>query len=128
VRCSDRAARLRALRGIDGAEIIELVREINIPCIVIAHTVLAEPNENQKKILEFLVEVSECTVVMSEVAKHRMCRHFDVTPTKIQVIPHGCDAFVSKPIAPSTDRPLLLSWVILVAVRGSNGQLTRSRV
>ena len=96
--------------GTDGAEIIDLVREIDIPCIVIAHTVLAEPNENQKKILEFLVEVSACTVVMSEVAKHRMCRHFDVTPTKIQVIPHGCDAFVSKPIAPSTDRPLLLSW------------------
>jgi glycosyltransferase involved in cell wall biosynthesis len=96
--------------GPDGDEIIELVRKIEIPLIVIAHTVLVEPNNNQKRILELVVEASECTVVMSQVAKYRMFRHFNVNPAKIHVIPHGCNAFVSKPFAPSTDPPLLLSW------------------
>jgi polysaccharide biosynthesis protein PslF len=104
--------------GRDGREVLDIVGGLRIPSIVVAHTVLRDPTPHQRSVLEELTAMAHQVVVMSEAARQRLTRGFQVDARKITTIPHG--AMVPKVVAPTArrGRPTLLTWGLLGPGKG----------
>ncbi len=75
--------------GSAGSHILTLLRKLKMPLVTTLHTVLRDPDVNQRMVLEEIAQLSDRIVVMSELAA-RMLREVYVVPSgKIDVIPHG---------------------------------------
>ncbi len=103
--------------GPDGDEVVEVMKGLTVPSIVIAHTVVKEPTPHQRSVLEDVVALADRVVVMSEAARERMCAGFSVDRRKIVTIPHG--AAVSNVAAPrAPGRPIILTWGLIGPGKG----------
>jgi glycosyltransferase involved in cell wall biosynthesis len=103
--------------GVDGDEVVDIIGGLHIPSIVVAHTVLKDPTPHQRSVLEAIAAMAAQVVVMSEAARRRLCRGFDVDPRKVTTIAHG--ATVPRQIPPvRSDRPTLLTWGLLGPGKG----------
>jgi glycosyltransferase involved in cell wall biosynthesis len=96
--------------GADGDEVLEIVRGLSVPSIVVAHTVLVEPTVHQRQVLEEIVSAAGAVVVMAQTAARRLCTRFDVDPSKVTVINHGAASADSSYQPARAGRPMLLSW------------------
>jgi len=104
--------------GQDGEEIIELVSSLDVPTAVTLHTVLDEPSQHQRMIIDTLAEHADRLVVMSETASDRLLRRYRVDPEQIAVIPHGADKLFARPSLVTGDRPLVLTWGLIGPGKG----------
>ncbi len=68
---------------------MNLVREAKMPIVTTLHTVLQEPSEAQKMVMDELLQLSERVIVMSERAIEFLVEVHDVCSHKIDLIPHG---------------------------------------
>ena len=104
--------------GPDGDDVLDVLGRLRVPSIVVAHTVLDVPTPHQRSVLEAVAAMADQVVVMSESARERLCRVFDVDARKVATISHG--AYV--PPAPATrarhSRPTLLTWGLLGPGKG----------
>lgn len=75
--------------GPDGADVLDLVRALRVPYLVVLHTVLVHPSANQRAIIEELVERACVVVVMTRTAKDRLVANYAADGSKVSVIPHG---------------------------------------
>ncbi|MBN2380735.1 glycosyltransferase [candidate division WOR-3 bacterium] len=75
--------------GLAGSHILALLRELRMPLVTTLHTVLREPDSNQRKVMEELIRLSDRMVVMSEHASQFMHEVYDAPLEKIEIIPHG---------------------------------------
>ena len=75
--------------GADGDSIVKLIGAIDVPIVVVAHTVLSEPTANQRVVLEQVCAAADAIVVMTETARTRLFAGFDVDHAKVMLIPHG---------------------------------------
>jgi glycosyltransferase involved in cell wall biosynthesis len=103
--------------GEDGDEVVQILRELDVPSIVVAHTVVLEPTVHQRAVLEAVVDAASVTVVMTEAARRRLCRGFDIDESKVVTIPHGA-ATPSRPHVGPAGRPMLLTWGLLGVGKG----------
>jgi glycosyltransferase involved in cell wall biosynthesis len=107
--------------GPDGAEVLDVVRSLTAPVVVVLHTVLAAPTMRQRAILDELVLRSERVVTMTQTARRRLIDHYRTEPAKVRVVPHGADA--GHGLAPErrdevNQRPMILTWGLLGAGKG----------
>jgi glycosyltransferase involved in cell wall biosynthesis len=79
--------------GIAGRHIITLLRRLKMPVVTTLHTVLREPDETQRKVLEEIARLSDRLVVMSEQAAQFLHGVYSVPNEKIDIIPHGVPDF-----------------------------------
>jgi polysaccharide biosynthesis protein PslF len=103
--------------GPDGDEVIQIMAGLRIPSIVVVHTVLKHPTPHQLSVLESVIALADQVVVMSEVARQRLCAGFAVDHHKITVIPHGA-ALPSTNGVQHPDRPTILTWGLLGPGKG----------
>ncbi len=107
--------------GADGESIIDLVDSIDAPVVLVAHTVLTDPTENQRRILERVCRSADAVVVMTKTAHARLLSGYDVDGSKVHVIPHGAATPLAAPSAsqrrPGTP-PRLLTWGLLGPGKG----------
>lgn len=103
--------------GTDGDEVVEIIGALEIPSIVVAHTVLTHPSPHQRSVLEAVAAAADQVIVMSDAAHQRLCRRYDVDPGKVSTIPHGATIPRHAP-AGRTDRPTLLTWGLLGPGKG----------
>ena len=75
--------------GTAGRYILALLRRLKIPLVTTLHTVLREPDANQRIVLEEIAQLSDRLVVMSELAAELLHEVYSVPRGKIDVIPHG---------------------------------------
>jgi glycosyltransferase involved in cell wall biosynthesis len=75
--------------GAAGRYILALLRRLKMPLVTTLHTVLREPDANQRIVLEEIAHLSDRLVVMSELAAHLLRDVYAVPSGKIDVIPHG---------------------------------------
>src|SRR5580704_11694916 len=75
--------------GVAGSHILLLLRKLRMPLVTTLHTVLREPDSNQRAVLEEIVSLSDRLVVMSELAADLLREVYEVPGEKIDVIPHG---------------------------------------
>ncbi len=111
--------------GADGESIIELMAAIDVPIVVVAHTVLSHPTANQRRVLERVCAAADAVVVMTETARTRLFEGFDVDHAKVTLIPHGATTPPATPMdTPTADRrqpgdpARLLTWGLLGPGKG----------
>jgi glycosyltransferase involved in cell wall biosynthesis len=103
--------------GADGAELLRVLRRLNVPSIVVLHTVLSRPTPRQKSVLEQVVAVAGAAVTMTGAAHDRLLIGYDVDPAKVSVIPHGAPDHTAIPVV-RTPRPHMLTWGLLGPGKG----------
>jgi len=75
--------------GAAGAHILELLRRLKMPVVTTLHTVLREPNTDQRVVMEEIASLSDRLIVMSRQAAEILQEVFHVPMSKIDLIPHG---------------------------------------
>jgi polysaccharide biosynthesis protein PslF len=105
--------------GADGDEIIDVLRALSVPAIVILHTVPAQPSAHQKVVLEMVCDIAARVVVMTNAAGARLTAGYDVDSSKVVMIPHGASlAIPGRRDLADADRPQLLTWGLLGPGKG----------
>ena len=108
--------------GADGDEVIALLKALDVPTIVVFHTVPLQPTARQRSVLEAIGDLADRVVVMTESALNRLLALYSIDRTKIVTIPHGASI-------PTIDqrnqidlhdpaRPQLLTWGLLGPGKG----------
>jgi len=103
--------------GVDGDEVVDILGGLQIPSIVVAHTVLKDPTRRQRSVLETIAAMADQVVVMSEAASQRLRLGFNVDRRKITTIAHGATVLRNTPVKRS-GRPTLLTWGLLGPGKG----------
>jgi glycosyltransferase involved in cell wall biosynthesis len=75
--------------GKSGNYIIELLKHLRMPVITTLHTVLREPNLDQRVVMHKIAARSERLIVMSQHSSRILQEVFGVRAEKIDLIPHG---------------------------------------
>src|SRR5690348_646093 len=75
--------------GPAGSHILELLRRLQMPAVTTLHTVLREPNLDQRMVMEEIAALSDRLIVMSRQSVDILEEVFRVSPEKIDLIPHG---------------------------------------
>jgi len=83
--------------GEDGEYILELVKLLHKPFIVITHTVLPRPSKRQKQILNDLCQRAAGIVCMTRQSSQLLIDLYEAPPELITVIAHGVPEFKRYP-------------------------------
>src|SRR6266850_7847674 len=75
--------------GRAGSHILELLRHLQMPFVTTLHTVLREPDADQRFVMEEIATLSDRLIVMSEHSAEILQEVFRVPDNKIDLIPHG---------------------------------------
>jgi len=75
--------------GKSGNHIIELLKHLKMPVLTTLHTVLREPNQDQRVAMHKIAALSERLIVMSQYSSRVLQEVFNVSAGKIDLIPHG---------------------------------------
>jgi glycosyltransferase involved in cell wall biosynthesis len=75
--------------GPAGSHVLALLRELQMPIVTTLHTVLREPNEEQRRVMRELIRLSTRLVVMSERGREFLREVYHAPENKIDLIPHG---------------------------------------
>jgi glycosyltransferase involved in cell wall biosynthesis len=75
--------------GRAGAHILELLRRLRMPFATTLHTVLRDPNPDQRAVMEEIATLSDRLIVMSQHSADILQEAFHVPADKIDLIPHG---------------------------------------
>lgn len=75
--------------GDAGGNVLALMRQLKMPIVTTLHTLLANPSELQRTVMDQVIDASSKLVVMSEKG-HQLLRDVHHVPaSKIEIIPHG---------------------------------------
>ncbi|PKM76134.1 MAG: glycosyl transferase family 1 [Firmicutes bacterium HGW-Firmicutes-15] len=83
--------------GEDGEYILELVKLLHKPFILITHTVLPRPSKRQKQILNDLCQRAAGIVCMTKLSSQLLIDLYEAPPELITVIAHGVPEFKRYP-------------------------------
>src|SRR3954465_9496981 len=75
--------------GPAGSHILGLLRDLRMPVVTTLHTVLLEPDVDQRRVLTQLADLSARVVVMTEKAETFLKEVYAVSADKIDRIAHG---------------------------------------
>lgn len=105
--------------GPDGDEILDVIDQLTVPTVVVAHTVRQTPTSGQRRVLTDLCARAGAVVVMTHSGRDRLTETFGVDPSKVHVIAHGAATPrpSTRPIR-GRDRPRLLTWGLLGPGKG----------
>lgn len=76
-------------QGDDGDAVLEVLRGLTVPSIVVFHTVLDAPTAHQREVLETAAGLADRVVVMTETARQLLATGYRVDASRVDVIPHG---------------------------------------
>lgn len=110
--------------GVAGEYILTLLQGLHVPIVTTLHTVLREPNPDQRRVLEEIATLSDRLVVMSDRASEFLQSIYHVPAEKIDVIPHGIpdqpfvDPSFYKDVFGVEGKTVLLTFGLLSANKG----------
>ena len=110
--------------GRAGSHLLALLRELRMPVVTTLHTILRDPDPDQRRVLQEVVALSDRVVVMSDRGAGFLEEVYGVAPEKIDRIPHGIpdvpfvDPSFHKDLFGVEGRTVLLSFGLLSANKG----------
>jgi len=110
--------------GRAGSHILALLRELRMPVVTTLHTILKNPDPDQRRVLEEVAALSDRLVVMSERGGSFLHEIYGVASDKIDFIPHGIpdvpfvDPSFHKDLFGVEGKIVLLSFGLLSANKG----------
>ncbi|HEX6324424.1 MAG TPA: glycosyltransferase [Vicinamibacterales bacterium] len=75
--------------GKAGAHVLALLAELRMPIVTTLHTILSEPNDAQREVMDELARLSDRLIVMSETGADLLKRVHGIPASQIDLIPHG---------------------------------------
>lgn len=75
--------------GQDGAHILHMLKFLKMPVITTLHTVLENPTEGQRKVMDGLAKYSDRLIVMNKKAIEILSNVYGINKKMIAYIPHG---------------------------------------
>jgi glycosyltransferase involved in cell wall biosynthesis len=75
--------------GPAGSHLLALLRELRMPVVTTLHTLLREPSNDQRRVMQELIARSTRLVVMAERGRLMLQEVYQAPPAKIDLIPHG---------------------------------------
>jgi len=75
--------------GPAGSHLLTLLRELKAPVVTTLHTVLVNPNADQRRVMQKLIAHSARLVVMTERGRTILREVYQAPQAKIDLIPHG---------------------------------------
>ncbi|MBM9591003.1 glycosyltransferase family 4 protein [Leptospira sp. 201903075] len=75
--------------GRAGSHILSLLRDLHMPIVTTLHTILKEPDPDQRNVLEQLISLSDRIVVMSAKGAEILKSVYNIQTDKIDIIAHG---------------------------------------
>jgi glycosyltransferase involved in cell wall biosynthesis len=108
--------------GKAGAHVLPLLHELRMPVVTTLHTILAEPDPHQRRVMDDLTRLSERLVVMSARGAALLREVHGVPERKIDLIPHGIpmvpSASASKDRLGVEGKAVLLTFGLLSPDKG----------
>ena len=110
--------------GTAGSNILELISHIDLPLVVTLHTVLEQPSESERVVLQRILDGADYVVVMVGKGAEILKSQYGVPSRRIQVIPHGVpdrplrDPDELKSRFDWQDRKLLMTFGLLAPDKG----------
>lgn len=110
--------------GKAGSHILALLHDLRMPVVTTLHTILRDPNPDQRRVLEEVAALSDRLVVMSGRGAEFLQAVYGVPPEKIDVIPHGIpdvpfvDPSFHKDLFGVEGKIVLLSFGLLSTSKG----------
>jgi glycosyltransferase involved in cell wall biosynthesis len=104
--------------GADGDAVLEVLAALTVPSIVVLHTVLDEPTDRQRVILERIAGLATRIVVMTEAAHGLLASRYRIDPARVSVIPHGAPHWDAVAAHPAADRRTVLTWGLIGPGKG----------
>jgi glycosyltransferase involved in cell wall biosynthesis len=110
--------------GKAGSHILALLRGLRMPIVTTLHTILKNPDPDQRRVLEEVAALSDRLVVMSERGSEFLRDIYHVSLEKIDVIPHGIpdvpfvDPSFNKDLFGVEGKIVLLSFGLLSSSKG----------
>jgi len=110
--------------GKSGSHILALLRSLRMPIVTTLHTILREPDPDQRRVLEEVAALSSRLVVMSRRGAEFLQGVYQVLPEKIDFISHGIpdvpfvDPSFHKDLFGVEGKIVLLSFGLLAASKG----------
>jgi glycosyltransferase involved in cell wall biosynthesis len=106
--------------GPDGDDVLDLVSRLDVPLIVVPHTVPSEPTYAQQEILEQLCSSADAMVALSAVSRTRLVELYGAERRRVRHIPHGATLNLT-PSRPVTELPAgrtVLTWGLIGPGKG----------
>jgi glycosyltransferase involved in cell wall biosynthesis len=75
--------------GPAGSHVLDLLRELRTPVVTTLHTVLDQPNDDQREVMNEITRISDRLVVMSHRSEGMLKEIYGVHESKIDFIHHG---------------------------------------
>lgn len=72
-----------------GDYLLAFLLALNKPIVTVFHTVLPEPDEKRKKVVQSIIALSERIVVLTHKSREILINHYDSQEAKIKIISHG---------------------------------------
>ncbi|HEX3964569.1 MAG TPA: glycosyltransferase [Trebonia sp.] len=106
--------------GADGSEILHLLDQVRVPCVVVLHTVLADPTPHQRQVLESVMAKAAAVVAMTTTARERLAAGYAVDMAKVRIIGHGAPVLQTTMAEPTfrTGQFTVLTWGLLGPGKG----------
>lgn len=110
--------------GRAGAHLLALLDALAIPVAAMLHSVLSDPDPDQRRVMEALVRQAEQLFVMAERGREILIETYRASPERITVVPHGvpdralADADRMKPRLGLEGRDVLLTFGLLSPGKG----------
>ena len=110
--------------GKAGSHILALLHGLRMPIVTTLHTILKNPDPDQRRVLEEVAALSDRLVVMSEIGSEFLQEIYKVPSEKIDMIPHGIpdvpfvDPSFNKDLFGVEGKIVLLSFGLLSTSKG----------
>ena len=104
--------------GMDGEEVLKIIEGLQVPSIVVVHTVLTTPTWYQRIVFTQLIRKASAVVAMSKTARDLLLSKYSVEPSKIFILPHGAPAFPDVKTEELSSRSLILTWGLIGRGKG----------
>jgi glycosyltransferase involved in cell wall biosynthesis len=106
--------------GADGSEILHLLDQVRVPCVVVLHTVLTDPTPHQRQVLESVMAKAAAVVTMTATARERLAAGYAADMAKVRIIAHGAPVPQTTMAEPTfrTGQFTVLTWGLLGPGKG----------
>jgi len=110
--------------GPAGSHLLALLKEVRMPVVTTLHTIMHEPNADQRKVMDEVVRRSSRLVVMARKGAEILRDVYGAPDAKVDVIPHGIpdmpflDSSLYKTQFGVEGRPVLLTFGLLGPGKG----------
>jgi hypothetical protein len=78
--------------GPDGDQLISVLARLTVPVIVVLHSVLEDPTQNQRDVLEQILSAADAVVITTPTARDCLLRGYPVDLARVVTIAHDAPA------------------------------------